>query len=126
MTARVTFPKSAVAAEVAAVRAAPSHRPLANQDTGPGLWLISDADGVYLLGNQTRPADWVHEVVQSNEVPAHETFRRHSAWLGDGVWFIPLAKFEAPLGAEGATISIRRTARGLRIATLKRPVALTA
>jgi hypothetical protein len=91
------FDTAALAAEVAAVKAATAFRPMYDGSTEPGFWLVGDS-GVYLMGNQEREPlakGESYPVIYAREAPKDDYDAKVRAFgHDDGVEFLALADVE--------------------------------
>ncbi|HYN39931.1 MAG TPA: DUF3085 domain-containing protein [Rhodospirillales bacterium] len=98
--------------------AAPATKPVYDEHTGPGLWLVGD-DGIYLMSNGLPPLlhpdqDVRHVVAYARECDptrmdfdAWRTVKNASFGGDDGVEFLPLPDLQSAVaGSEGAGVSV--------------------
>lgn len=102
MGGTLTFNRDALVAEIARVKAAPKHKALYGDVTGPGLWLVGD-QGVYLMGNDQDRIPDQHPVAYAAETDpskVEDWWEAKRAIFGgdDGVEFFGMAQIEHWLG----------------------------
>jgi hypothetical protein len=108
----LTFSRALVAAELAKVLAAPKHRSLYDEVTGPGLWIVGD-QGVYLMGNHEGRDPEAEKVVYAKECDpsegGHDWYDRKVALFGgdDGVDFLGAETIQRWLDAHPDATLIR-------------------
>jgi Protein of unknown function (DUF3085) len=109
---KLTFNWSDIQRLIDTTRAAKTTRPLYEEDTGKGLWLVGD-EGVYLMSNAALAEGEKLDVVYAREcnpetVPFDQCWsvKRQTFGGDDGVEFISLENFEALALVHPVTLAI--------------------